>query len=995
MAASDTRSSPTWAALEDRLRRLSSSGSSLPEIQDLFAKKPKPQTLRSGSAAAPIPTNVATTFTSASDMLRLARTNGDDSLDAIDEPEPPVAKETPAKRVRKAPAKKKGDDAMDTIDEPEPPVAKKAPAKRARKAPAKKKGDDSLDTVDEPGTPVAKKAPAKRARKTTAKAPNANPVPKQQAKEVIVLSSDGVTPRGIRHEDSNPPEAGVQDEEAAGGKDTAGTPLKSKPWKKFKTPADPGQDDTGELTEAVEQAKAPAKAKAQKKKKPETVSRHFSKESSTSEKPTAKEQPKAKGKSTASEKGPRISTPEPMNLEPAGQRRMDWTPPKPDTSFPEVNMLDESVEMLTQAAEDTGMDASEVFKKLRDSYGHKAADEDRSATPKQQPAQVLGKRKAIEMVAVHQASNLKETSRIPSPAKEKAPKKAPKKLRTITEVALAAYAPQMESEGELHKDDSLLDYFCADGAEQDASKPAVGKGKGKGTKVTKSKRKAPPKKPVLLSPKTAIKQSAAQNFVFGTSSQLAREQSPTFLRDLHEAMKASTIMEEDDDPFATPPVGERQVVRKPSKGKGLWSVSARDEDGKMADSYVIYLADCPTIPEDDAILDPWKQLSPEPAGAGLKTADSSVMELDSRPIPTKEDKTSQPSVPRSHVFMTQRRVTINAVAAASPEHPDTFPLITDLLEEYDMPPPSNQQQTQEEVREPPSTTIAAAPKPKPKSRPKYEQFTDAKLAKEISRYGFKAVKTRTGMLSLLEQCWQSKNQAPVGVAFSTSPLAASPKRKLGASSATDSPPAKKPRGRSKKVIATEAFAQDVAAEATKKRGRPRKDTSAVDQAASSMPPPPRPEPAPSTPKRKKAATQAARVTLDSDLDSEIEADQDLSSPEQLFSPAGADVSINEDTEISLNLSPTAQQSGLYSHITKAITSAPRTTDPENPSWHEKMLMYDPIILEDLTAWLNSGQLTRVGYDGEVAPLDVKKWCESRSVCCLWKGNWHGKERKRF
>jgi hypothetical protein len=60
-----------------------------------------------------------------------------------------------------------------------------------------------------------------------------------------------------------------------------------------------------------------------------------------------------------------------------------------------------------------------------------------------------------------------------------------------------------------------------------------------------------------------------------------------------------------------------------------------------------------------------------------------------------------------------------------------------------------------------------------------------------------------------------------------------------------------------------------------------------------------------------------------------------------------------------------------------------------------MLLYDPIIVEDLTLWLNLGQLGKVGHDGEVSPAAVKKWCESRSICCLWKVNLRGKERKRL
>ena len=52
-------------------------------------------------------------------------------------------------------------------------------------------------------------------------------------------------------------------------------------------------------------------------------------------------------------------------------------------------------------------------------------------------------------------------------------------------------------------------------------------------------------------------------------------------------------------------------------------------------------------------------------------------------------------------------------------------------------------------------------------------------------------------------------------------------------------------------------------------------------------------------------------------------------------------------------------------------------------------MYDPIVLEDLTAWLNTEGLQSIGEDDEVGALDVREWCESQGVCCLWKGGWRG------
>jgi hypothetical protein len=52
-------------------------------------------------------------------------------------------------------------------------------------------------------------------------------------------------------------------------------------------------------------------------------------------------------------------------------------------------------------------------------------------------------------------------------------------------------------------------------------------------------------------------------------------------------------------------------------------------------------------------------------------------------------------------------------------------------------------------------------------------------------------------------------------------------------------------------------------------------------------------------------------------------------------------------------------------------------------------------LEDLTVWLNTGALEKAGWDGEVDPKEVKKWCESKSICCLWKENLRGGTRSRY
>jgi len=197
-------------------------------------------------------------------------------------------------------------------------------------------------------------------------------------------------------------------------------------------------------------------------------------------------------------------------------------------------------------------------------------------------------------------------------------------------------------------------------------------------------------------------------------------------------------------------------------------------------------------------------------------------------------------------------------------------------------------------------------------------------------------------------------------------------------------PAKSPRGRPRKGAAPSPT------KSPKSRPRsPAKRVTSPKRAAS-----PRRSTSPkrgldiSTPRRRNSPIEIEDSDMESDSD-----DPFASSPSS--SRGSRELSIAEEADMSLVASPTTQQVSMFAYITKAVTSAPRAKDPADPSWHEKMLMYDPIIVEDLTEWLNSGELGRVGYDAEVAPNDVKRWCESKSVCALWRVSNRGKERKRF
>jgi Slx4 endonuclease len=66
----------------------------------------------------------------------------------------------------------------------------------------------------------------------------------------------------------------------------------------------------------------------------------------------------------------------------------------------------------------------------------------------------------------------------------------------------------------------------------------------------------------------------------------------------------------------------------------------------------------------------------------------------------------------------------------------------------------------------------------------------------------------------------------------------------------------------------------------------------------------------------------------------------------------------------------------------------------NPTWHEKMLMYDPIVLEDLTLWLNTKGFNTIGEDREINIVEVKDWCHENGICCLWRGGWRGNKKAK-
>jgi hypothetical protein len=454
-----------------------------------------------------------------------------------------------------------------------------------------------------------------------------------------------------------------------------------------------------------------------------------------------------------------------------------------------------------------------------------------------------------------------------------------------------------------------------------------------------------------------------QDFVFGTSSQLAREESPTLLRDIHAAMQASNEVD-DYDPFIDPfqvsdsaSITLEEETSSPAKRK-LWSAAARDTSGQLLNVEMIDLSNSPAVTDAQ---DPFgAKVDPAiPADDGV-WHDIEEMTVDT-PLPktTINQKQSLESASQAcaHSFSLHSAKELSPNALCMRQVSETIPRATQL-ESKTNPPTANSEP----------------------EKPDYSSYTSVELAKEIASYRFKPVKNRNHMIALLERCWEGKKRTALG-SLEANTMVHTLSDSLSKSSSDKPGSPKRPIGRPR-MTSTAAVPKAKATETdTKWAG-----TAASSKSICSAVPPKR--------AAKKGKEIKELIDEISDSDSPLTPSPPRRRPSQIQTTPLPLVA-STVAEESPALTPTSSQIRLFEHITRAVTSAPPSKNPSNPSWHEKILLYDPIILEDLTVWLNTGALEKAGWDGEVHPGEVKKWCVSKSICCLWKENLRGEARTRF
>ncbi|KAL9136587.1 MAG: hypothetical protein Q9175_002206 [Cornicularia normoerica] len=657
-------------------------------------------------------------------------------------------------------------------------------------------------------------------------------------------------------------------------------------------------------------------------------------------------------------------------LERAISRRKEWTPCKdtaPDSALQED--IEKSVNPILLV--DTPLANEPLISRFGDLLGGFgfAQKEDSSGvtceSSRQGNGEAILKKRKIELVNGVPAPRVSE-----KPKRCKSPKKKP---QTVTEKATAPFAPVKAM-----AEPSLLQYFGPPTAEsvvparcaiESSDTPVtvrrnslVKKAATSKPKTSKAK-KSVQKQHIVLSPESAMKNARNQEMIFGTSSQLVREDSPTVIKDLQQAMKESESTVDKKRPpvngyeFLDLPSGRPRSsnVRAIMVSKGLWSAASRDIDGSLIEAEIVDLADTPkpVRATTERTIVPKMPIALEPQ---LKAEDN-------KPSPAGEIVSIAPKLNLNDAADLQQQL----------EAPDL--IMPRSVAEAAL---RNRPKSTSPVKK---TSVA---KPATDQMPKYEGFTDVQLKKEIASYGFKPIKKRETMIVQLERCWESKKSTALQEVPANVSLPQPVAENTNTETLKQTSPFKK-RGRPPKTSDLEAATADKADDIPlkKPRGRPRKDPTAT-----------------TPPKRKRRSKAVLSEALVSAADDEIyDSSPPTPSPPRRRSPPKSPGQLQLGQPHGTTNATTAikgkDRALLFSQITKAVTTFPPSHDVKNLTWYEKMLMYDPIVLEDLTVWLNTEGLGRVGEDDEVWPGLVKEWCEERSICCLWRENQRGGARERW
>lgn len=741
----------------------------------------------------------------------------------------------------------------------------------------------------------------------------------------------------------------------------------------------------------------------------------------------------------------------------AHRRRISWTPPR-NTTNPERQGT-----ILLEDADDAAPALS--LATVLGSFSYAKPDSIKPAR-REPSGEALIKRRRFELAdeatvapKAQKAQKAADSAAAQPAKKVKAPKK---KVQTITELATKAYRLE---EGPADAQATVSSFFApakadvtepmqpaetTNAAEKSKKprKPRAKKSDGdaaaakpakaaKSVKATKSAKKvrineadclAP-----LYEPERARKEEQRQDFLFGTSSQLGVEDSPTFIRQMQLAVSESEAL-------AVAPVSPsrkscKRVASAPhgtslsigQAGRELWCSAARDLTEEVYGEH-------------------WRKSDPAPRSAEITLPQVPVhIADDNADRLLVEDSEGRESRPQPSLMRVVPPVQTGTAPLEDSKQPDVVDLCdtSPIEEQPDVVLPVSVVQNQ-----PLSPTQMAENIDSPKSDDEW-MLLKSDDSSPAAPKGLITVSTISPMPSLKRSATSPiRRSALQTLDANVSPLPlTSPRKELSLSQhrqftarATPASPPKRPRGRPRKDQSSTGPAPAPA----KRQSKPSKEhsparapvvphskkVSKVGQSAS------QPVPSsssfinideisdtespnsPSPPRRRATSSPPAIRTLDLEVTTSPWAKAKSKAKEKEKVTLAPKIKADYATWTTI-------MPALYRNIMSTIKSTPPSNDMANPTWHEKILLYDPIVLEDLTKWLNDqgvrielqqvkavpktkGRKKKANVEAEpppaveyetvqheLMPWMVQKWCEEKSVCCLWREGLRGGVRTKY
>lgn len=577
--------------------------------------------------------------------------------------------------------------------------------------------------------------------------------------------------------------------------------------------------------------------------------------------------------------------------------------------------------------------------------------------------------------------------------------------------------------------------------------------------------------PSLLSPQEARAEEKKQGFLFGTSSQLALEEDVSFVRDLQIAIQQSESVDET--------IGcQRRLSTKVSVGqtdRGLFWCGSRDAWGHVTAPNGVRRKGVVTLPQGAvAAPESSRALATAAALTGQshtdvletvvsrqdslehvdvapeETEDSQVVDLcATSPVSAAQDGEGGFDPADALLPSDQPGMQVDAMAPDLPTQmaDDSWMLLESDSsddDEFSVPTLAKTAPVQP-ISTGPAINLLAAHFPRAATSPLRNQTQ--------SRPALTALDSNIAMLAQTSPAKQHRPFATQAspdslkglterlprVHTSTSAAALSPKRR-GQPSKSVSPqktfaPEQPAFSASQPPLSSDFVAIDDISDSGSEDNRPLKDVVSVRAA-------------PTSPKRRgrpPKASQQSPITSPSkssfvniDDISDSDAGKQTPSPRrwkkgvaspvqtlELSPSASTDVGLAPILDGKAAMKPTdvcwtLVSKGLFTQITAVVKSTAPCGENGALSWWEKILMYDPIVLEDLTAWLvgqgvsivvrrktvkkkrkkRKGEVEEEFEEYEAVKEELKgwmvqKWCEEKSICCLWREGLRGGVKVRY